>query len=139
VDAFQIGPFTIKLSWLFISSSLFFTYLVLDSLLNKYPKEKVSIFYNIVLNSLFIVFLSYKFAYILFRPSIVWENPIGMIYFTGGIRELILGLVLSSLYVISKFINHKMNQWLYWKLIVYGFVTFSAAYCIVQTVFSLLI
>jgi hypothetical protein len=66
-------------------------------------------------------------------------NPLGIIYFTGGLREIILGLILAFIYIFIQFYKHNIGTWDHWKIIVYGIVTFIASYYIVQTAFSLLI
>lgn len=138
MDSFRVGPLTFKYTYLFLLTSLYIAYVMLDHWLNRYPDKK-NIIYNTITNCLIIIFLTFKFSYILYRPSILWENPIGILYFTGGKNGLIIGVILSLFYLIYQFKVHQLYKWNYLKPIVYGFVTFIMSYYIVQTIFSLLI
>lgn len=139
MDSFQLGPLTVRYVWLFLLTALFFAYIIIDVGIKKVPDDKRKLLYNILSNSFMIILVCYKFSYILYRPSIIWENPIGIIYFTGGWKGLILGGIIALFYLYRQFKMHHLNQWRYWKLIVYGFVTFVVIYYVVQTIFSLLI
>ncbi len=139
MDTFQIGMFTIRHTWLFLLISMFITYIISDAFIKRQNIVTRETYYNIMVNILIFMFLSYKFGYILFRPDIIWENPLGVLYFTGGETELILGAILSTLYLCIRLYVLGLSRWKYGRLIVYGFVTFILSYYIVQTMFSLLI
>jgi prolipoprotein diacylglyceryltransferase len=139
MDSFQIGPFLIKFNWLFLLAGLFFTYIILDALLKGNTQIKKNLIYNLLSTCIMIVILTYKFSFLLFRPSILWENPLGILYFNSGQKGLIFGLILAIFYLFIKFRSYSLNEWQYWKVIVYGFVTFGASYYVVQTIFYLLI
>jgi prolipoprotein diacylglyceryltransferase len=139
MDSFQLGPLNLKISWLFLLASVYLAYIMIDAMINKDQNIKKTIFYELLTNSILIIFITFKFSFILFRPSIVWENPLGIIYFTGGNQGLFLGILLSVIYLLIKFKAHQFNEWRYWKLLIYGIATFIASYYIVQTVYTLLI
>jgi type IV secretory pathway VirB2 component (pilin) len=139
MESFQLGPFTIRYVWLFLLTSLYLTYMVIDNLINREDSSKKSLFYNIVSNCFIIIVLTFKFSFLINRPSILWENPIGILYFTGGRMGWIVGIIIAFIYLGIQFKFNRLNEWRYWKLIVYGIVTFILSYYIVQTIFSLLI
>ncbi|MFD2443998.1 hypothetical protein ACFSO7_08365 [Bacillus sp. CGMCC 1.16607] len=139
MESFLLGPFTIKFIWLFLLAGLFLAYIIMDGWLMKDRTLNKNFLYQIILNSIMVVFITYKFSFLLFRPAILWENPIGILYFTGGSKGMVIGFILALLYLIRQFHLHQMNHWRYWRIIVYGFVTFTVSYYIVQTIFSLLI
>lgn len=102
MDAIQLGPLLIKKSYLVLLFSCLLAYLYIAIYLREKP-ELVKTVENHLITGLLIWILFFKFSIIIFRPSIIWTNPFGLLFFTGGTR----GFYLATFVTIA---------FLFWKL-----------------------
>lgn len=136
MNAFQVGPFIIKYAWIFAVISLIITYILLKKTLNENEAFQAK-FLDALINSLLIGVLTYKASFLLYRPELLSSNPMAALYLSGGIKEWLSAILLSSLYLAWKY---KREQWptrLTSLGIVYGIVTFITAFWLVRTLFFL--
>ncbi|CAG9621883.1 hypothetical protein BACCIP111883_02674 [Sutcliffiella rhizosphaerae] len=89
MDAVQLGPFLIKKTYLVLIFSSMLSFLYIAILLRKRTKllHKVE---EVLTSGLLIWLLTYKFSIIFFRPSILWTNPYGVLFLTGGTEGVYL-------------------------------------------------
>ncbi|MGM7723117.1 hypothetical protein [Metabacillus sp. Hm71] len=94
-DAFQIGPFTVQYFYTIVLFTFLITYYLIDVLLKESTTKQFIIkhYWTVVL----ILFFSYKFSIVLFRPELLLTNQ--WIYFTGGQKGIYLGVVISIVYL----------------------------------------
>ncbi|MCP8616412.1 hypothetical protein [Salirhabdus salicampi] len=97
-DLIQLGPITI-----FIPSALTFclpilTYFWTYLFCNRYNDEHSSTLPGKWFEAWLIVYAIWKFSYILIHPVKAIENPLTILYFSGGTIGLILGLIVGLLY-----------------------------------------
>lgn len=97
-DSITIGPFLIKNLWIVLFVAGLFSYIVMELRIRKFPELQTSLL-NEVGNGLVICLLIYKFSIVLFRPSIFLTNPKGILFFTGGTKGLVLGLLVGMVYL----------------------------------------
>jgi hypothetical protein len=97
-ETIQFGPFLVKASWLIILFSLLCAYAVIVIYLRK-DEPLLNQLSSILGNAFLFYVLIFKFSFLLFRPSILLNNLKGILFFTGGAKGAILGLVISLLYI----------------------------------------
>ncbi len=95
-DAWFIGPFLIQEKWGLYALAFIISYLVLRFVIKRKGIDVAII--DPLWNSLFYFFIVWKFSYALFYPKDVIENPISQLYFTGGDKGLVLGLIAVVFY-----------------------------------------
>lgn len=103
----QLGPMIIKYEWIIFLFSSFIVYLVLRIWLKEDDQFRQK-FIDTIFNTVFIGFLTYKFSLILFKPIMIIENPSSILFYTGGTKGVLLGVILSVIYIIWK---TKREKW----------------------------
>ncbi|AGX04247.1 hypothetical protein B14911_12252 [Bacillus sp. NRRL B-14911] len=97
METIEIGSFNLKVDLLVSLLSLLIVHLFFFFHL-KNRQEFRKTFEDKLFTAVLIWFLLYKFGRLLFQPSLLWTNPLGLLYFNGGIKEAILGLLGAALY-----------------------------------------
>ncbi|MFS0557055.1 hypothetical protein [Brevibacillus sp. 179-C9.3 HS] len=97
-DAFQIGPFLLKMSMLAVIVSLSLGFVAISAQL-KHNRETRSAIIELLSNALVLGFLVWKFSYVLFHFSKVVENPSSILYFSGGENGAMLAVVAVAVYL----------------------------------------
>ncbi|SFA89002.1 hypothetical protein SAMN04488577_2480 [Bacillus sp. cl95] len=136
MDAFQIGFLTIRYEWLYAAIAFTVTYFTLEHMTkkDKHIQKQVT---ETLLNSLLLWILTFKLSVIFFRPSIIFDNPLGIIFFWGGLKGQVLATFIALIYFIMK---SKKLQWPNsLLLLVTYFVTFMLTYILIRTLFQLII
>lgn len=131
---FQLGPLSIKYEWLFLLVAGVATYWIIQYILKNhidFQKE----FIDSLVNAGIIFVVVYKFSIVLFRPSIMFDNPLGIIYFTGGIKGGYLGSIAGVIYFISMFYKKKWTLKPTLTTLVYSIVTFTATFWLMKMLF----
>lgn len=137
MGAFMLGPLLIKYEWVLILLAGIVSYQAISLAFSK-NKEFKKIFLNEATNGVLIGFFSYKFSSILFQTENIINNPIAILYLSGGTKGIVLGIILTIGYAawrIQKF-HYSFKSWL--SGIVYGTVTFMLAFWLFRTLFILL-
>jgi hypothetical protein len=106
MDAIQLGPLLIKKIYVILLFSCLMAYLYIVIILKNKP-DTLKVVENHLTSSLLLWIFVFKFSIILFRPSILWTNPYGLLFFTGGTRGAYLAAFLSVFYIFRKF--HQSN------------------------------
>lgn len=99
MDAIQLGPLLLKKSILVLLFSLLLAYLYMTIKYKKQPGTLRVIEQHLMGAAIWWI-LVFKFSILFFRPSIIWTNPFGLLFFTGGTKGIYLASVaaLSLLY-----------------------------------------
>ena len=97
MESIHIGPIVIQKYMIVLLFAILVAYLYIAVLLYK-QKELLKKVEDHLVSTLLIWILVFKFSIILFRPSIIWTNPIGLIYFTGGTKGMYLASIVSILF-----------------------------------------
>jgi hypothetical protein len=106
-ETIQFGPVLVKASWLIILFSLLCAYAVIVIYLRK-DEPLLNELSSILGNAFLLYILIFKFSFLLFRPSILLTNLKGILFFTGGTKGAILGLVISLLYIIFQLYKRRL-------------------------------
>ncbi len=94
MELLTIGNRTIPVTWIVILVSFMLMYGMTRILLNKTTAENL-------FNGFLIMVVTWKLSIILFQFSFVVEQPLSILYFDGGIKGFLLGVVLASLYLLK--------------------------------------
>lgn len=97
-EAFQIGPFLLKMSTLAVIVSISLGFVAITAQL-KNRKEVRSAIVELLSNALVLAFLVWKFSYVLFDFSKAMENPSSILYFSGGENGAMLAIVAVIVYL----------------------------------------
>ncbi|MBA4538574.1 hypothetical protein H1Z61_15920 [Bacillus aquiflavi] len=137
MGAFQLGAFTIKYEWIMILFSGMITYIVIKNWTKEDRKFQTS-FLDTIFNALIIGFLIYKFSLALFKPALIFDNPLGLLYFTGGIKGAFLGVSAAFFYVVWKMKKEKWLPVIVFKGLIYIIATFFLSFWVFRTLFFLI-
>jgi hypothetical protein len=136
METIVLGPLLIPYKWLYFILAGITTYITVKITL-KENKSFFKMFMDELTNALFLWFLFYKFSIILFRPRILFERPIEILYFTGGSKGLLLGTFVAVLFFIRKAYKNKWSVLLTIHAAVYTLLTFIISYWIIHTLFAI--
>lgn len=95
----QLGPYIITVQWLVLAISGTLVYIVLILRLKAVESLNKGV-QEIIVDSLMISGFVWKFSLIIFDPVKFVNNPLTLIYFSGGIRGFLLALVIAAAYLI---------------------------------------
>ena len=111
MESIHIGPLVIQKYMIVLLFAILVAYLYIAILLYK-RKEVLKKVEDHLVSTLLLWILVFKFSIILFRPSIIWTNPIGLIYFTGGTYGMYLASIVSVVffYVTARFKSKLDNK-----------------------------
>lgn len=129
----QLGPFIISVQWLVLAISGILVYIVLPLRLKAVqPLNKVV--QETIVDLLMIIVFVWKFSLIIFEPVKVVNNPMTLMYFSGGIRGLLLALVIATTYLIYSSRKQGISVWSYVDFITAAFLSGTMIYNLVAAV-----
>lgn len=132
MGSLHIGRFMIKYEWIIFLISIAVVYFVLKRWL-KNDQQFQQTFIDAIFNTAFIGFLTYKFSVVLFKPMMLFENPISVLYFTGGKKGGILGVILAICYLVWKTKREKWQGVVVWQGVFYTVISFVTAFWLFRT------
>ncbi len=106
MEAIQIGPLLLKKSYIVLLFSCLLAYLYISMYLRNKP-ETLKTVENHLTSGMLLWIVVFKFSIIIFRPSIIWTNPYGLLFFTGGTNGAYLATIGTILFLYWKF--HQSN------------------------------
>ena len=98
-DAFQIGPFLLKMSTLAVIVSIASGFLAITFLFPKERATRVAIT-ELLSNAVVLAFLVWKLSYALFHLEQMLQNPSSILYFSGGESGAWLAAVAVAVYLV---------------------------------------
>lgn len=131
-DSITIGPFLIKNLWIVLFIAGLVSYIVMEIRIRKFP-DLQPLLLNETGNSLVICLLIYKFSIVLFRPGILFTNPQGILFFTGGTKGLVLGLLIGILYLGWQIMKNKFKVKNVIDVLGFGMLTSLITYYLLVT------
>nr|WP_263327189.1 redoxin domain-containing protein [Neobacillus sp. Marseille-Q6967] len=91
------------MKWIVLGISILIGFIILKLwLLRSQRNELVKKLFDIVSNSVFLGFLIWKGSLLLLEPKLIVKSPLSLLYFTGGDKGLILGILGSYIYFFCK-------------------------------------
>lgn len=107
-DHFLLGPLVIKIEWIKLAISFLVSFLIVKIVTKDDHNFQKQVF-DILFNAILIIIIIFKFSIVLFRPSLLWNNLLGIVYFTGGTKGMVLGSITSFIYILLK--SKKQKLW----------------------------
>ncbi|WNS77375.1 hypothetical protein RRV45_10445 [Bacillus sp. DTU_2020_1000418_1_SI_GHA_SEK_038] len=138
MGAMMLGPFMLKYEWIIFLLASLTAYLFMK-LMSKEDRSFQELFLSSFLNAVLIGFIVYKFSSVIFQARLMMEEPLSILYSTGGTKGKLLGLLIAVIYLYKKYRkgNWPFKSW--FTLIVYGIVTFFVGFWLFRTLFFLLV
>lgn len=126
-EILQFGPFMVKFSWLIAGVGGIIGYEVMKRRLKQtpFPYEKILDIYT---TSLMIVALVWKMGPLIFDPSILWNNPLSILFITGTIKHMWLGIFFAIGYIYLKLRKAQIPISVMLDVLPYGFLTLIVIY-----------
>lgn len=90
------------MKWIVLGISILIGFIILKLWLRSQRNELVKKLFDIVSNSVFLGFLIWKGSLLLLEPKLIVKSPLSLLYFTGGHKGLILGIIGSFTYFFFK-------------------------------------
>lgn len=133
----HIGRIMIKYEWIIFFVSIALVYIVLRQWLKKDEQFREK-FIDALINTAIIGFLTYKFSIVLLKPMIVIDNPISILYHTGGFKGAIIGIIVSVAYLVWKLKRENWQISIVATGIFYSIMTFFTSFWLLQTIILLI-
>lgn len=136
MGALLLGPFLLKYEWIIAALALLVAYIVMK-IKSKQNRSFQDFALHTIFNAVIIGFFTYKFSAVFFQPTIIFQEPLSVLYLSGGLKGTLLGLIFSTLFLIWSYRKGSwpFHSWL--TIIVYGIVTFFISFWIMRTLFFL--
>ncbi|WP_245637766.1 peroxiredoxin family protein [Cytobacillus solani] len=130
IEVIQIGSFTIMLKWIIFGIAIVIGFVFLKLwLLRSQKKELGKQLFELVLNSVFWGFLIWKGSLLLLEPKLIIESPMSLVYFTGGTKGFILGILGALIYFVLKARKLKItNSMILQSILVFAFAVLSGSF-----------
>ncbi|NRR02479.1 hypothetical protein HP570_09630 [Brevibacillus sp. RS1.1] len=134
-DAFQIGPFLLKMSMLAVVVSLSLGFVAISAQLT-HSREWKSAVIELLSHTLVLAFLIWKFSYILFDFSKALENPSSILYFSGGENGTMLAVVVVVVFLTKTVRKKAIPVHLVALAMATGFLAATGVYQLLTVVFE---
>ncbi|BAH42237.1 hypothetical membrane protein [Brevibacillus brevis NBRC 100599] len=134
-DAFQIGPFLLKMSMLAVVVSLSLGFVAISAQLT-HSREWKSAVIELLSHALVLAFLVWKFSYILFDFSKALENPSSILYFSGGENGTMLAVVVVVVYLTKTVRKKAIPVYFVALAMATGFLAATGVYQLLTVVFE---
>lgn len=118
------------MKWVILGISIMIGFVFLKLWLLRSPKKELGKqLFELAVNSVFWGFLIWKGSLLLLEPKLIVESPMSLLYFTGGTRGFILGILGAFIYFVLKARKLKITNLMILKLIVvFGFAVMSGSF-----------
>ncbi|GIP33218.1 prolipoprotein diacylglyceryl transferase family protein [Paenibacillus sp. J2TS4] len=117
-EVLQAGSFMIRTSWLVLALAAIAGYMLIRLKLKNAADQERQL-PDLAANGMLIVILTWKFSPILFNPSILWTNPVSLLFINGSGRGIALGLALALVYLELKSRKQRLSRWYLLDLLSY--------------------
>lgn len=99
----QLGSLSIMLKWVILGIAVILGLVLLKIWLKGIQeKETQKKIFDILSNSIFIGFVSWKASLLLLEPQLIIKSPLSLLYFTGGSKGLLIAIIITISYVFFK-------------------------------------
>lgn len=126
-EIFSVGPFLIKYQLLItiIGSIIGYFFLVLR--INKMQMDK-QLITDMVLGTVIIYVIFWRFGGLLFDPRMLLDNPISILYQSSSGMSTVIALVISAFYIIYRIKKNKISVYQFLDLLPFGILPFFLIY-----------
>lgn len=128
MGAISVGPFAVRVDLLALITAATISYLTLFLRLQKGEEQKRVL--DAYVNALMIGLFSWKFGHLVFDPIDTLKAPLSLLYFTGGVKGVWLGVGLGGLFLGFQIKKQRFSFHALIKALVLGFLTSGLVYSI---------
>ncbi|MED3573092.1 redoxin domain-containing protein [Cytobacillus praedii] len=118
------------MKWVILGISIGIGFVFLKLWLLRSPKKELGKqLFELAVNSVFWGFLIWKGSLLLLEPKLIVESPMSLLYFTGGTRGFILGILGAFIYFVLKARKLKITNVMILKsIVVFAFAVISGSF-----------
>ncbi|MGN7426548.1 redoxin domain-containing protein [Cytobacillus praedii] len=118
------------MKWVILGISILIGFVFLKLWLLRSPKKELGKqLFELAVNSVFWGFLIWKGSLLLLEPKLIVESPMSLLYFTGGTRGFILGILGAFIYFVLKARKLKITNLMILKsIVVFAFAVMSGSF-----------
>lgn len=114
----QMGNVTVQTEWVAIVIALLLLIAV-----EKWVVRRESTYFTDIF---FYYILTWKLSYVLFEFSLFVDHPMSLLYFHGGVKGHVLGIIVAILYLLYK--SYRKKESLDWSYLLFTFVIYFSLY-----------
>lgn len=141
----QFGSLSILLKWFILGIAIIVAIVFIKIWLNgSQEKETHKKIFEILLNGIFLGFVSWKASLLILEPQLVLRSPLSLLYFTGGSDGLVIAVIITILFVFYKFKKMSLSEHLmiqivlnYSLVVVGGYQTVAAILLYAETLYHI--
>ncbi|MGM7703576.1 peroxiredoxin family protein [Pseudalkalibacillus sp. Hm43] len=128
----QIGSMIIRTEWILLAVTIIVGFVVAKIQLHNHAERKKYV--DTIFNAVLIGLLVWKGSIILFQPFMVIDHPMSLLYFTGGVKGVWLGLISGAAYLIYKMKKDQMDHSLMVGIVLKSWTTGILILIILQSI-----
>lgn len=132
---FQIGSIIIRTEWIILFVAAIIGFATARFRLHKYEHRKQML--DVLFNAFLIGLLIWKGSIALFKPIEVINNPMALLYFTGGSKGVWLGLTVGTVYIVYQSRKHLLNKFVTGDAVLLGLMSGSASMIFLELILEL--
>ncbi len=129
---FQIGSVIIRIEWIILAITIIIGLGTARILLHNHAERKQ--YLDTSFNAVLIGLLVWKGSIVVFQPFDVFDNPMALLYFTGGVKGVWLGLVSGVAYLFYKMKKDQMDRSLVVGVVLKGWITGILSLIVIQSI-----
>lgn len=126
-EIIQLGPFMVKYQLIAVLLSAVIGYFLLRYKMNKLNIEP-EVFSDVLAGTLFIGIVVWKFGGVFFNPSVLWTNPLSILFISGSEKTIIFAIFSSCLYLGYKLKKGNMPFYYCFDVLPFGILPFVFIY-----------
>jgi hypothetical protein len=133
----SLGPIHIPIQWVILFIGVFVSYGWVKFFYREIPHNSPDV-PTIFLYSILIWITIYKTSIVILKPHLIWTNPLGLLYFTGGDRGFVLATIATIGYIGFQILKKK-EAWIPSILLLgSGFTIWGCTYFLGATIWRVL-
>lgn len=132
----KLGPLIIKWNWISMLVSGLIGNLLVKQGLKAAKEEKSREILGMIGNSVLLSFGIWKFSIIFFNPISIINNPMGLLYFSGGYRGWILAVIFVFAYALYQSKKQSLPVMTYIRLYGLGFSSAMGTYHFISSLIA---
>lgn len=127
MDTIQLGPLMLRWDYIALFAAGVMGLFVINlKLKSAHSDNKVII--DLLIQTVMIMLLFWKFGSVLFHPADLWENPLNLLFASGTLSGAVIGAAVSFIYAVMKLRKCRVSLALFFDVLPYGILTFSAVH-----------
>jgi peroxiredoxin len=131
----QIGSIIIRTEWIILFVVAIIGFATAGFRLHKYEHRKQML--DVIFNAFLIGLFVWKGSIAFFQPIEVINNPMALLYFTGGSKGVWLGLIVGAVYIAFQSRKYQLNKFVTADAVLLGLMSSSASMIFLELILEL--